>query len=672
MKLNKWFYGAAAILMMGACSDNFDGPSMGGGEEEGQGYIGINIQMPTEKGTRGNDTFAEGVAQEYTLGNATLVLFRCDDDTEAKDDIAQNAKCIGAFDLQRSKNSADKDPSGQITTQVTRFAKVTGMAKNDKLKLYALVMANGNNYNLKTSNIENACKGMTIKQVQETVTSEWLYTQETHGRGYASDIFMTNSPLSIYQGGNVSPNATVENIEVLPVLVEINSKTYPSEEEAISNPAGIIHIERAVGKVTCSSFNPNTTVKVNVDGKTYSLIVDEISWDLGQDMQDTYLVRNTNRKPVDKGLAPNDYGKADNMWAWNLAADEASANEKYRMIGSVPITAGTETFYRPYFCQVPGYGVAKDDKQIYEDKIFRDKGYMEANKAVEWDDKSAFYPHENTFPVEFMKYANTTRIGFWVTFKFKEIDKDGKDVLTEDGKQIFLDMKNKSFYVRGLDRSVIYVENPLINLALQNIKNREDVKQAVKDAMITADEGGYSKLNLADIIDVKYEDHRENDGQVSIKSISFKKISEMKDQIAALFNDEIEYTFSTDLVHTLNDLEVVREYKGGKAFYEVRIKHFGEDLTPWDPEKKVQASTINESYGSDPIARKRNYLGRYGIVRNNWYDLNVTIIHRLGPPVDPARWDDSWPGTPDDNKDEYISVILRVLSWAKRTQNVEF
>ena len=78
------------------------------------------------------------------------------------------------------------------------------------------------------------------------------------------------------------------------------------------------------------------------------------------------------------------------------------------------------------------------------------------------------------------------------------------------------------------------------------------------------------------------------------------------------------------------------------------------------------------SYGADPEQRKKDYLGRYGIVRNNWYDLQVSKIMTLGHPQDPQKWDDSWPGKPDDNKDQYIAVELRVLSWAKRSQNVEF
>ncbi len=110
-------------------------------------------------------------------------------------------------------------------------------------------------------------------------------------------------------------------------------------------------------------------------------------------------------------------------------------------------------------------------------------------------------------------------------------------------------------------------------------------------------------------------------------------------------------------------------------FYELRIKHFGDDLTPWELEtdinkKSYPATTTEESYGK--TSQKNNYLGRYGIVRNNWYDVQISKITKLGYPKDPAIWQDSWPGKPDDNRDQYIAVELKVLSWAKRTQEHEF
>ena len=101
----------------------------------------------------------------------------------------------------------------------------------------------------------------------------------------------------------------------------------------------------------------------------------------------------------------------------------------------------------------------------------------------------------------------------------------------------------------------------------------------------------------------------------------------------------------------------VYKYSNGYSYYPVIIKHFGDDLTPWnEPETGAAYGETN---------REENYLGRYGVVRNNWYDITVSGIARLGyPNVPPAE------GEEDDSMQNYISVKINILSWAKRTQDV--
>ncbi|MBR2035692.1 MAG: Mfa1 fimbrilin C-terminal domain-containing protein, partial [Prevotella sp.] len=96
------------------------------------------------------------------------------------------------------------------------------------------------------------------------------------------------------------------------------------------------------------------------------------------------------------------------------------------------------------------------------------------------------------------------------------------------------------------------------------------------------------------------------------------------------------------------------------CYYEARIKHFGDTSTPWS-----KGETVNDG------AQKHE--GRYGVVRNNWYELNVTGISAIGSaeiptdePTDPTN-----PDNPDDEQDQYIAFQINILSWAKRTQDVE-
>lgn len=97
----------------------------------------------------------------------------------------------------------------------------------------------------------------------------------------------------------------------------------------------------------------------------------------------------------------------------------------------------------------------------------------------------------------------------------------------------------------------------------------------------------------------------------------------------------------------------IATYLDGVTYYIARIKHFNE-LTPW---------TAGKPYGTE----NGKYLGRYGVLRNNWYDLSVTSISGLGYPDVP----EVKPTVPDDENEQYINVEVKILSWAKRSQQIK-
>lgn len=105
----------------------------------------------------------------------------------------------------------------------------------------------------------------------------------------------------------------------------------------------------------------------------------------------------------------------------------------------------------------------------------------------------------------------------------------------------------------------------------------------------------------------------------------------------------------------LNDSHIggdIKFYKGGVCYYySAFIKHFGDDLTPF------RSGTYTAA----------DHLGRYGVVRNNWYELNITKVTGPGSPEIPEPDDEK---TPDDTE-SWIRCAINVLSWAKRSQDVE-
>ena len=103
----------------------------------------------------------------------------------------------------------------------------------------------------------------------------------------------------------------------------------------------------------------------------------------------------------------------------------------------------------------------------------------------------------------------------------------------------------------------------------------------------------------------------------------------------------------------LSDAAGISTYLNGEAYYIARIKHFNE-LTPW---------TAGKAYGTNNAA----FLGRYGVLRNNWYELSVNKVSSLGYPEVP----EVKPDLPDDENDQYISVSVKILDWAKRSQSID-
>ena len=107
---------------------------------------------------------------------------------------------------------------------------------------------------------------------------------------------------------------------------------------------------------------------------------------------------------------------------------------------------------------------------------------------------------------------------------------------------------------------------------------------------------------------------------------------------------------------TATDAEIgLSTFESGVSYYIARVKHFGDDLTKWEDG--------NATYNSN----NANWLGRYGVLRNNWYELSVNSVSGPGYPDVPKVN----PKDPDDENWQYINVSVKILSWAKRTQKVD-
>lgn len=109
----------------------------------------------------------------------------------------------------------------------------------------------------------------------------------------------------------------------------------------------------------------------------------------------------------------------------------------------------------------------------------------------------------------------------------------------------------------------------------------------------------------------------------------------------------------------------INYYNGGKTYYWSRpIKHFGDYYTPI-----YKGDTQVDYFDSATEYNDPNHLGRYGVVRNNWYELNITSVSGPGYPEIPEI--PTKPENPDDPGEGFVKMEINILSWAKREQDVK-
>lgn len=116
-------------------------------------------------------------------------------------------------------------------------------------------------------------------------------------------------------------------------------------------------------------------------------------------------------------------------------------------------------------------------------------------------------------------------------------------------------------------------------------------------------------------------------------------------------------------------------YRGGKMYYVVPIRHFDDSETPWHenetpkPSIVVYPKTNADAQGATVVTQGQNYLGRYGLVRNNWYELNITGIDKPGA-MEPLPFDSD---RENDSMLSYLRFYIEILPWrVKSNQVIDF
>lgn len=316
-----------------------------------------------------------------------------------------------------------------------------------------------------------------------------------------------------------------------------------------------------------------------------------------------------------------------NNWALDITNKKTYAvhnidglSTDFPAIWTTPRFIGTNS--RVYWGKDPNYNLDNLNKKEADREA--EFNIIKATSGINKTFKESAYCLENTFNLANMYQGQTTRVIFKATYTPK--DAAGNPLAEQDG----------TFYTIG---------------NMTNILNEAALKTAVNTAATSVLPGctvDYTNLKTEGSHVITLADIKDSTDKTLVADKDYS--GKTGTQIVKEINDKL------GLIDGAGHAEAmvgINTYAQGVTYYIARVKHFG-SLTPWNS---------GESYGDN----NDKYLGRYGMLRNNWYELKVGNVYGPGypgvPPVDPNQ--------PDDENEKYLSVSVKILSWAKRSDTVD-
>ena len=374
-------------------------------------------------------------------------------------------------------------------------------------------------------------------------------------------------------------------------LVKID-KVYATKQAAETNKATTIHVERGLAKVTVAAL----PTKQSPTGTKYkSDNVDITAWNLDVTNKSTFPIHTLT------GLNTNF------TTIWSASTDPAPSTGRF-------VDGSNKAFKRVYWGVDPNYSKDYATVEACQGAF----NVLAANANITGNANTAQYCLENTFDIKHMMQGQTTRVVFKATY-------------TPNGFK-----PGDTFYKIG--------------------NNTDLWKKADLEAQIKAKAQEVLKETNADNVTVTLNAAKNNIEEtagtkiLTVENVQHNSANVTPEQIKSI-NEKLGLKAAT----ATDPIVGIATYASGVSYYIARIKHFGDDLTPW--------KEGNDTYGEN----NQNWLGRYGVLRNNWYELTVNSVSGPGTPDVPTIK----PTDPDEENYKYISVSVKILDWAKRTQKVD-
>lgn len=590
----KHFFGLAVIAAMTAsCSSNNDLVN-GGGNGSSENETGASYASITINLPTTNGTRAAN--DKFDEGTASE--YAVNDATLV---IFKKGTATSENDYQYVETAPlgnlepwkkDNTKDNGITTEATITAELKQAAVGENGDYYALVILN---------NEKGTDKKVTLP-TGTTTYGAWNIANK------ATAANLVDNTKGFYMAN--APEFTTAEAEPT-TLVKIQG-IYRTKEEAHSKPGTTVHVERGLAKVTVGKGTGNDYFTgAKASGSKYSKDDVKITnWALDVTNKSSFPVHVTSGLKAGRTISEGQTvtGYAD-IWK-NAAATTGTVPATSRFVSQL---SATGAFKRVYWGIDPNYSMGLTDLTKCKEQFTLVKA--DGSDAVWKTSTEPLYCLENTFDINNMTQGQTTRVLLKATYTPSAVAKE----------------EDKTFFMIG-NSSDIWTKNNLIT----QITNK--AKEALKKptAELTVELKG-------DLLTAGT--HVLTESNVSIK----------EGETVIKVDANLVTTLNTKLGLDKSKGFGIKTYKNGESYYIARIKHFGDDLTPW--------SAGNDTYKGNNL----NWLGRYGVLRNNWYELTVNSVSGPGYPDIP----EVKPTDPDDEDTKYINVSVKILDWAKRSQKVD-
>lgn len=394
-----------------------------------------------------------------------------------------------------------------------------------------------------------------------------------------------------------------------------------SDDQTTSPDPVTIAVERVVAKVTVQDTETRPT-----DGATWTIL----GWGLNVTNKTFYPVKNFGGDQFLDLLASkyNTWQPNTSNKPWNNPTDMRShwAVDPNYAAGQATITDMPNDFNEFSFSD-PSSAEVKGALYCFENTTvetmqqrnattsavivaqFYPKDFKEADKAgswIKWND--AAYSKENDYATFVEKVVEDVDGDNQVITKYYKLDTNGTTT-GNDGKK-YSPLSEEDF------------------ICTYTTEGKEKITFGKKNTTI-----GYKDAEL----------------QVALRDSEIRLYVITDDQASEVTSAPVEINKAIAKALTDNPPTV---YYNGYCYYVVPIRHFA---------KGEVAEYTGGEYQS-------NHLGRYGIVRNNYYQITINDITQPGEPITDPTVD---PSTDKDDETNYwINVSIKVLSWKVRTQDV--